>query len=92
LLSSASSAAIKNYFVNKHQNTKNTFGLVQGMLDLLLLDLQSTDDLLELVDRSASLAELVSQVLDLLGQRFVLAASAFKSFRQLILDLNKPVQ
>src|SRR4051794_32800306 len=56
------------------------------MLNLLLLNLQTTDDLLQLVHRSATFAELVGEILDLLGERFVLASGSLQSFAQLILD------
>lgn len=54
-------------------------------LQFLFLQFQSADHLLHLVHRPTSFAQLISQVLDFQGQRFVLAAQGLQLFVDLIL-------
>ena len=53
-------------------------------LELFLLQFESADDLLQFVDRAASLSKLVGQVLDFLGQLAVLTASSLEMLGEFI--------
>merc|ERR1719295_2566242 len=52
--------------------------LLQGRLQLQLLSLQALPDLVNLMDGSSTLADLVHDVLDLIGERLVLPADFLK--------------
>merc|ERR1719219_2272047 len=56
---------------------KGGLGLLQGRLQLQLLSLQALPDFVNLVDGAASLADLVHDILDLIGESLVLPADFF---------------
>ena len=60
------------------------FGFLQSGLELFLLLFQATALFVDLVDVAATFADLVHQVLDLIGQVLVLATSAFQVFLALV--------
>merc|ERR1719433_2199239 len=57
---------------------KGGLGLLQGRLQLQLLSLQALPDFVNLMDGAASLADLVHDILDLIGESLVLPADFFQ--------------
>merc|ERR1712133_278955 len=57
---------------------QSSLSLLQGRLQLQLLGFQTLPDFVNLVDRAASLADLVHDILDLIGKSLVLPADFFQ--------------
>ncbi|KAF1769639.1 hypothetical protein GCK72_001456 [Caenorhabditis remanei] len=66
---------------------KGGLSLVQSVLEFLLLDFQTADDLLHLVNRASSFSELVGEILDFLAQALVLTTESLNNLSEFLLGV-----
>ena len=63
---------------------KGSLSLLKGSLELLLLNLQPAPLLVELMDRPATIAQLIQEILDLISKVLVLTLDHIKLLNSLI--------